>query len=68
MYTAADRYKDTPEAGMPHAFKQRPDEPTIFPSAFDKFYSGEMQPTFRLKDLDGRLSIFEQETLKEENS
>ena len=42
LYTAADRYKGTPEARMPHAFEQRPDEPTIFPPAFDKFYSGEM--------------------------
>ena len=44
VYTAADRYKGTPEARMPHAFKQRDDEPTIFPPAFDKFYSGELQP------------------------
>ena len=27
VYTAADRYKGTPEASMPHAFKQRDDEP-----------------------------------------
>jgi nicotinamidase-related amidase len=44
VYTAADRYKGTPEARMPHAFKQRDDEPVIFPPAFDKFYSGELQP------------------------
>jgi len=30
LYTAADRYKDTPEARMPAAFKQRPDEPRYF--------------------------------------
>ena len=44
VYTAADRYKGTAEARMPHAFKQREDEPVIFPPAFDKFYSGELQP------------------------
>jgi len=47
LYTAADRYKDTAEARMRHAFKQRADEPTIFPAAFDKFYSGELQPTLQ---------------------
>lgn len=51
LYTAADRYKDTPEARMPHAFKQRPEEPTIFPSAFDKFYSGEMQPMLQQRGI-----------------
>src|SRR6266540_448877 len=51
LYTAADRYKGTPEARMPHAFKQRPDEPTIFPPAFDKFYSGEMQPMLQQRGI-----------------
>ena len=51
LYTAADRYKGTPEARMPHAFKQRPEEPTIFPPAFDKFYSGEMQPMLDRKSV-----------------
>jgi nicotinamidase-related amidase len=50
-YTAADRYKGTPEARMPHAFKQRDDEPVIFPSAFDKFYSGELQPMLQKRDI-----------------
>ena len=38
LYTAADRYEGTPEARMPQAFEQRPEEPTLFPPAFDKFY------------------------------
>jgi len=38
VYTAADRYQGTPEGRMPYAFKQRDDEPVIFPPAFDKFY------------------------------
>lgn len=44
IYTAADRFKGTPLARMPHAFNQQHDEPVIFPAAFDKFYGGEMQP------------------------
>lgn len=51
VYTAADRYKGTPEARMPVAFKQRPEEPTIFPPAFDKFYSGEMQPMLQERGI-----------------
>jgi nicotinamidase-related amidase len=51
LYTAADRYKGTPEARMPAAFKQRADEPTIFPPAFDKFYSGEMQPMLQQRGI-----------------
>jgi nicotinamidase-related amidase len=51
LYTAADRYRGTPEARMPAAFKQRPEEPTIFPSAFDKFYSGEMQPMLQQRGV-----------------
>ena len=51
IYTAADRYKGTPDARMPHAFKQRADEPTIFPAAFDKFYSGEMQPMLQQRGV-----------------
>ena len=50
-YTAADRYKGTPEARMPHAFKQRDDEPVIFPPAFDKFYSGELQPMLQKRGI-----------------
>jgi nicotinamidase-related amidase len=41
LYTAADRYKGT----------QRDDEPTIFPPAFDKFYSGEMQPMLQQRGI-----------------
>src|SRR5918996_2979603 len=44
VYTAADRYKGTPLARMPHAFNQQPDEPVLFPAAFDKFYGGDLQP------------------------
>jgi nicotinamidase-related amidase len=33
------------------AFKQRDYEPTIFPSAFDKFYSGEMQPMLQKRGI-----------------
>ena len=51
VYTAADRYKGTAEARMPHAFKQREDEPVIFPPAFDKFYSGEMQPMLQQRAI-----------------
>ena len=36
---------------MPHAFKQRPDEPVIFPPAFDKFYSGELQPMLQQRGI-----------------
>src|SRR5438445_10370722 len=43
VYTAADRYRGTPEARMPHAFKQRDDEPVIFPPAFDKYSDGALQ-------------------------
>jgi nicotinamidase-related amidase len=50
-HAAAGRYKDTPKARMPHAFKQRPDEPTIFPPAFDKFCSGEMQPMLQQRGI-----------------
>jgi len=51
VYTVADRYKGTPEARMPHAFHQQSDEPVIFPAAFDKFYSGELQPMLQKKSI-----------------
>lgn len=51
VYTVADRYKNTPEARMPHAFKQQPEEPVIFPPAFDKFYSGELQPMLQQRGI-----------------
>lgn len=51
VYTAADRYKGTPDARMPHAFKQQSDEPVIFPAAFDKFYSGELQPMLQARGI-----------------
>jgi nicotinamidase-related amidase len=51
LYTAADRYKGAPEARMPAAFKQRPEELTIFPPAFDKFYGGEMQPMLQQRGV-----------------
>ena len=51
VYTAADRYKGTPEARMCRAFKQRDDEPVIFPHAFDKFYSGELQPMLQKRGI-----------------
>ena len=51
VYTAADRYKGTPEARMPQAFEQRQDEPIIFPPAFDKFYSGELQPMLQRRGI-----------------
>jgi nicotinamidase-related amidase len=51
VYTVADRYRGTPEARMPHAFKQQPDEPVIFPAAFDKFYSGELQPMLQARGI-----------------
>jgi len=44
MYTAADRYKGTPEARMPHAFKQRADEPTIFPRPSTSFTAARCSP------------------------
>jgi nicotinamidase-related amidase len=43
-YTASAHYQGTPLARMPHAFNQRPDEPVLFPAAFDKFYGGDLQP------------------------
>jgi nicotinamidase-related amidase len=51
VYTASDRYKGTPEERMPHAFKQQKDEPVIFPPAFDKFYSGELQPMLQKRGV-----------------
>jgi nicotinamidase-related amidase len=51
VYTASDRYKGTPEERMPHAFQQQPDEPVIFPAAFDKFYSGELQPMLQKRGV-----------------
>ena len=51
VYTVADRYKGTAEARMPYAFKQRDDEPVIFPPAFDKFYSGELQPMLQKRGI-----------------
>lgn len=42
-YTAAEHYKGTAEARMPHAFNHKSDEPVVFPPAFDKFYGGELQ-------------------------
>ncbi|HEY2987865.1 MAG TPA: isochorismatase family protein [Candidatus Binatia bacterium] len=49
VYTASDRYQGTAEARMPHAFKQQKDEPVLFPPAFDKFYSGELQPLLQAR-------------------
>jgi nicotinamidase-related amidase len=51
VYTASDRYIGTPEERMPHAFEQQPDEPVIFPAAFDKFYSGELQPMLQKRGV-----------------
>jgi nicotinamidase-related amidase len=51
VYTVADRYKGTTDARMPHAFKQQSDEPVIFPHAFDKFYSGELQPMLQARGI-----------------
>jgi nicotinamidase-related amidase len=36
---------------MPATFRQRADEPTIFPPAFDKFFSGEMQPMLQQRGI-----------------
>jgi nicotinamidase-related amidase len=43
VYTVAPHFKGTPDERMPYAFKQQPDEPVLFPRAFDKFYGGELQ-------------------------
>ncbi|HTM08104.1 MAG TPA: isochorismatase family protein [Verrucomicrobiae bacterium] len=51
VYTASDRYKGTAEERMPRAFDQRKDEPVIFPPAFDKFYSGELQPMLQARAI-----------------
>ncbi len=51
VYTASDRYKGTAEERMPRAFDQRQDEPVIFPAAFDKFYSGELQPMLQKRGV-----------------
>jgi hypothetical protein len=50
-YTSADRYQGTPKARVPVSFKQRDDEPTISPPAFDKFYSSEMQPMLQKRGI-----------------
>ena len=52
VYTAADRYRGTPLARMPHAFKQRADEPVLFPGAFDKFYGGDLQPLLHERGIE----------------
>ena len=51
VYTAAERYKGTPLARMPHAFNQQPDEPVLFPAAFDKFYGGDLQPMLQQRGM-----------------
>jgi nicotinamidase-related amidase len=51
VYTASDRYKGTAEERMPLAFDQRKDEPVLFPPAFDKFYSGELQPLLQARGI-----------------
>jgi nicotinamidase-related amidase len=51
VYTASDRYKGTAEERMPHAFNQQQDEPVLFPPAFDKFYSGELQPMLQQRGI-----------------
>jgi len=51
VYTASDRYKGTAEERMPHAFEQQSDEPVLFPPAFDKFYSGELQPMLQKRGI-----------------
>ncbi len=51
IYTAADRYKGTPLERMPQAFNQQPDELVCFPSAFDKFYGGEIQPALQQRGI-----------------
>jgi nicotinamidase-related amidase len=51
VYTASDRYKGTAEERMPRAFKQQQDEPVLFPPAFDKFYSGELQPMLQQRGI-----------------
>ena len=53
VYTAADRYRGTPQARMPHAFKQQADEPVLFPGAFDKFYGGGLQPLLQQRGIKG---------------
>ena len=51
VYTASDRYKGTAEERMPRVFKQQSDEPVLFPPAFDKFYSGELQPMLQKRGI-----------------
>ena len=51
VYTVVDRYKGTAEERMPHAFKQQQDESVLFPPAFDKFYSGELQPMLQQRGI-----------------
>ena len=51
VYTASARYRGTTEERMPVAFEQRPDEPVLFPPAFDKFYSGELQPLLKARGI-----------------
>ena len=51
VYTVADHYKGTTLERMPQAFKQRDNEPVIFPSAFDKFYGEKLQPLLEAQGL-----------------
>ncbi len=37
---------------MPLAFEQKEDEPGLFPPAFDKFYSGELQPLLQARGIE----------------
>jgi nicotinamidase-related amidase len=51
VYTASDRYKGTAQERMPYAFAQQRDEPVLFPPAFDKFYSRELQPMLQARGI-----------------
>src|SRR5581483_5771376 len=43
IFTSSSATKGTPEAEIATALKRRPDEPVIYPDAFDKFVGGELQ-------------------------
>jgi nicotinamidase-related amidase len=44
IFTSSFQEKGKPAGEVATALKRRPNEPLIFPDAFDKFYGGELQP------------------------
>src|SRR5262249_6202748 len=51
VYPAPARKRGTGKERIPPPFERRPDEPVLFPPAFDKFYSGELQPLLKARGI-----------------